>query len=384
MNQDGNRAAARSRVPRGVQPEQNGRIQCLECGGWYQGLGNHLRLSHEMDVDQYKQEHGLPASRGLVPEQLRETMRGNQRRRLEIEPGLREALTNDEQTLRARLRTGREVARTTRSRAGVQHYLRESARRSGLKRSQDIRAAKDATARALGYADLRDLLQQTAHLTARQVGPMIGESAVQVRKWRGKYDVVSTSLEHRVDQRRAEREDGLALTPPGVQPAADGRLRCLDCGRWYGSLASHVAVHGLNAGSYRQRHGLAADVSLVAEQIRQRIGRPRGSTARAGASAPDRMTRGGRPDTSDEHGSATAQPASARAAQLAGMRHLAARARVEQARGRHDGRAQELGYRDLAAFLTATAHLPRQDAAKIFGVSSAQLVRIRAGLETGS
>jgi predicted transcriptional regulator len=329
-----------------VQPERDGRIQCLECGRWYQLLGNHLRQSHAMTVDEYKEEHGLPASRGLVPEQLREIMAANQRRRLATEPGLREALTNDRATLEAWLRAGREAAARTRHRAGVRANLVESARVAGEKRSKEIRAGKDALARELGYADLRDLLQQTAHLPAHRVGPMIGESQVQVRKWRGKYGIDGTAREQNALERRAAREAGLADVPPGVQPAQDGRLRCLECGRWYANLAGHLAAHGLTPGGYRARHDLAPHTSLM------------GEARRAAAPAAADPARGRIPYQRDK---------------LDASRALANRARAEQTKARHDARARELGYRDLTHFLTATAGQPLHVVAATFGITAGRL-----------
>jgi predicted transcriptional regulator len=343
-------APRRPDVPRGVQPERDGRIQCLECGRWYRGLGNHLRNAHEITVDEYKADHGLPASRGLVPQELRETMAANQRRRLQTEPGLREALTNDRATLEARLRAGREVFARTRGREGVRANLRESARVSGQKRSQDIRADKDARARELGYLDLRDLLTQTAHLPAHRIGPMIGESRLQVTKWRGKYGIRGTGREQRGIDRRVAREAGLADVPPGVQPAADGRLRCLDCGRWYTNLAGHVAAHDLAPGGYRDRHGLSVDTSLTGE--------PRTAPAAPDTTAPVLIP--------------------AQRAKLDASRKLANRARAEQTRARHDARARDLGYRDLAHFLTATAGQPRDTVAATFGLSVSRLWHLGA------
>lgn len=42
------------------------KIQCLECGKWYRALNTHLRLSHEITVDDYRDKYGLPYQRGLL------------------------------------------------------------------------------------------------------------------------------------------------------------------------------------------------------------------------------------------------------------------------------------------------------------------------------
>lgn len=42
------------------------KIQCLECGKWYLALNTHLRQSHGMTVDEYRDNHGLPYCTGLL------------------------------------------------------------------------------------------------------------------------------------------------------------------------------------------------------------------------------------------------------------------------------------------------------------------------------
>lgn len=42
------------------------RIQCLLCGRRYKALGHHLRQSHDMTADDYKEAYGIPWTYGLV------------------------------------------------------------------------------------------------------------------------------------------------------------------------------------------------------------------------------------------------------------------------------------------------------------------------------
>lgn len=57
---------------------------------------------------------------------------------------------------------------------------------------------------------------------------------------------------------------------PGEQPERGGRLECLECGRWYRDLATHVRrTHGLPPADYRQRHGLPATLALKATYLRE-------------------------------------------------------------------------------------------------------------------
>jgi len=41
------------------------KIQCLLCGRWFRGLGNHVLKIHEITADEYKTRFGLPYNRGL-------------------------------------------------------------------------------------------------------------------------------------------------------------------------------------------------------------------------------------------------------------------------------------------------------------------------------
>jgi predicted transcriptional regulator len=43
----------------------------------------------------------------------------------------------------------------------------------------------------------------------------------------------------------------------GEQPTQTGKWQCLECGRWYLGLVGHLAgIHGLTSGEYRRRHRL--------------------------------------------------------------------------------------------------------------------------------
>lgn len=57
--------------------------------------------------------------------------------------------------------------------------------------------------------------------------------------------------------------------PPGTQPEdPQGRLQCLECGRWYRSLAAHLPKgEDMSAADYRERHGLAAGHPLVSKEL---------------------------------------------------------------------------------------------------------------------
>ena len=48
------------------------RIICLLCGKHYRALGNHLRVSHEVDIDDYKKNYGILWGKSLTCNELHE------------------------------------------------------------------------------------------------------------------------------------------------------------------------------------------------------------------------------------------------------------------------------------------------------------------------
>lgn len=371
-------------APPGVQPESGGRVQCLDCGRWYRLLGNHLRLTHGMSVDDYQEEFELPASRGLVPEDLRETMAEHGRHLFATNDRVREALTRGSAEVHLHREANLAARAATVGRAGVQAALRESARRSAEKRAKDLRADKDARARAVGYSDLVDFLQRTAHLPTEEVGRILGETGTQIGKLRRKHGVPSLGRDHLTAERRAER--ARALRPPdvprGLQPAADGRLQCLECGRWYRSLTRHIEpLHNLTVDQYRERHGLGAEVAMVAEDIRTsaraRFERMRSEHPgfRANAEGAAARLAESRPRAIAASRASARQPE-----RLAALRESVAHAvreRIRQAREKHDASARAAGYADLPDLLHRTVELRERDLAPLLGVSPGTVGRLR-------
>ncbi len=49
-------------------------IVCLICDGYYQALGNHLRLAHAWDCASYKLHYGIPKTRKLVSDRLHQKL----------------------------------------------------------------------------------------------------------------------------------------------------------------------------------------------------------------------------------------------------------------------------------------------------------------------
>ncbi|AUN40843.1 hypothetical protein ASU32_13210 [Tsukamurella tyrosinosolvens] len=51
------------------------RLQCAECGGWYRHLATHVFMAHGLLAQDYRAEHGLPASVPLVVGEISEILR---------------------------------------------------------------------------------------------------------------------------------------------------------------------------------------------------------------------------------------------------------------------------------------------------------------------
>src|SRR5574342_490768 len=140
----------------GVQPERDGMLQCLECGRWYRGLGSHI-AKHSMTAEQYRQAHGLPMSRALIPRDLSEIHSARAKRTLAANPDLREkfAVTS---SARVGLPAANRKRAQTASRPGVRAIRRRLATDAQASRLVALRQRYEDEARKVGYADLRSML----------------------------------------------------------------------------------------------------------------------------------------------------------------------------------------------------------------------------------
>lgn len=88
------------------EPESraDGRLRCELCGRWWVSLSGHIVRSHEMTVREYQIMHGLPVSRGLVSDRLRERQAERQRDVMAGPDGdrLREGIADHARAARAR------------------------------------------------------------------------------------------------------------------------------------------------------------------------------------------------------------------------------------------------------------------------------------------
>jgi hypothetical protein len=168
------RAAATFAAPVGVQPEDGGRLQCLECGREYRNLGVHVTKTHDLSGEHYRRRHELPAGRRLVAADLLAQAAARAREQYPANHGLRTG--PDERTRARSLQQARETREESASRIGSRLAM---ARRMAL-RSENIRRRTldryDELARACGYGDLGGMLSDTATLRESQVAALLGVS----------------------------------------------------------------------------------------------------------------------------------------------------------------------------------------------------------------
>lgn len=164
---------------------------------------------------------------------------------------------------------------------------------------------------------------------------------------------------------------------PGLQPEANGRLRCLECGRWYRFLPPHLGpAHEMSAAEYRERHQLPARLGLRGSDLRARAaeqGRDRYAARPDIRAAMERGRADGPVPLRYEEARRTAGRPLNRAAKRAGGQAARA-ARL----ARLDARAVALGYDDLAAYLAARSAVSEAAVAQELGCGRATVGRWRA------
>lgn len=163
----------------------------------------------------------------------------------------------------------------------------------------------------------------------------------------------------------------LAAIPAGRQPEEDGLLACLECGRWYRGLGSHVALaHEISADDYRARHELPRGRGLWAQDARDGAGRRAAERAGRYPDAVRTRLRG----TPEEVERAVA--ARRESIKRAGTQRLvrenyermgaAARSRT---RGKYDQMAVDAGYDGIDDLIRKTADEPARVIAELLPLS---------------
>jgi ROS/MUCR transcriptional regulator protein len=168
---------------KGVQPEVDGRLQCLECGSWYRALGPHLVQGEGMDPDAYRERHGLPATLPLAAADLRARWRHHTKQRRErgelptaIDPGVG--------AVARRKAVHRRVE--TASRPGVRAVHQAGIAKARTRAVSNARAALDEVAAGLGYLGWRDLIARTCHQDTGTLSRITGRDRQTITYWRRK------------------------------------------------------------------------------------------------------------------------------------------------------------------------------------------------------
>jgi hypothetical protein len=155
----------------------------------------------------------------------------------------------------------------------------------------------------------------------------------------------------------------------GTQPEADGRLQCLECGRWYRALGSHLTHgEGMTLDAYRERHGLPATLPLAAADLRSRW-RKQTRQRRASGDLPTlvdpAISATGRRNGATRHALTAARPG-VRAVHQAGIATARTRA-IANARAALDETATALGYAGWHALIVNTCHEDTGTLARLTG-----------------
>lgn len=250
-------------LPQGVQPEQDGKLLCRECGRWYRGLAQHVAHKHAIGPADYRERHGLAAGHCLQAEDLHDKRVAIGRARWDGDEEWRERFRAGGVTTAApeQLALAQAGRRASAARAGSRAALLASGERVSRVRPQRIAAEFTRLANALSYDTVEEMLSATADLTGRELARLLGVA-----------DHRAYSLRQRHGHRspgRAGRRDGAVVPAEAAQPRFEPpevrSLPCLECGRRYLFLGKHVAAaHQLSPQEYRRRHGLPADLPLHA------------------------------------------------------------------------------------------------------------------------
>jgi len=263
-------------VPRGVQPEQDGLLQCLECDRWYRQLGQHVVGKHHISADDYRRVHELPATRGLHAADILARRAETGRARWANDPALRERLVPTRTTAAERIAASREARRASAKRAGVKASAAAAGRRANAAWLTSIDQRHLATVTVLGFESFEEFWHAHAHLSNPQAARLLGISTKQAAALRARHGHRPPGrwpeghiLKHPGITKPLPAAD-LARIPAGVQPIrAGGHLACRICGRWFASLTIHLAAtHRITAAGYLAAYHLPANIVLHASAQR--------------------------------------------------------------------------------------------------------------------
>lgn len=166
--------------------DENGLLNCLECGQRCRNLETHLRYHHQITPDQYTATHGLPKTSAMMADPVRLRQQKRQYALLNSDPTALDHLRpwQDTDYLAALSRKGLPTKRETATRETVKEHLEPNWRKSTAKGHNTQHEKVEQAARTAGYTSFNDAITATAHLTRSQAATAIGVSQDTIYKWR--------------------------------------------------------------------------------------------------------------------------------------------------------------------------------------------------------
>jgi DNA invertase Pin-like site-specific DNA recombinase len=164
-------------VPSGEQPQENGRLRCLECGQWYKLLAPHLARAHGMSTGDYRQAHRLPRKLSLRAADLNERAR---------EQGL--ARYAERPDIRAHMAAGRQAVDRANTAAGTRAsaefaMVRAARRRGGQGNKAAARRSIDQRAQKLGYDSVETYFAARPGAPIARMAAELGVARSTVSNW---------------------------------------------------------------------------------------------------------------------------------------------------------------------------------------------------------
>jgi hypothetical protein len=164
--------------PSGLQPERDGRLECLECGRSFRLLPPHLGSIHGLSAAEYRQRHRLPRKLSLRASDLNETAREQGTARYSARPDIR-----------ANMAVGRQVNDRDRAVAASLEtadfaLVREARRRGGAGKRSAARRRIDERAQSCGFATIEDYLAAREGVAVAALARELGVARTTVSEWR--------------------------------------------------------------------------------------------------------------------------------------------------------------------------------------------------------
>ncbi|MFJ5952567.1 MucR family transcriptional regulator [Streptomyces noursei] len=243
----------------GTQPEEEGRLQCLECGGLYRLLAPHLAQAHHMSTAEYRQAHHLPRRLSLRSADLNERARDFGR-----------ALYSARADVRAHLDAGRTRnidAIREGSRASAHYPMVVNSRRRAAKAKQDLaRRRIDEAAQACGYRTIEDYFAARRDRPTTELAAELGISRSRAGEWRSR-------TRQAVEQITVPRP---TLPPPGTPITEQQQQRFLQMLREGIPKHEAASVLGLRTSALRRLRANDAAFCAAWDTARVLKGRPIG------------------------------------------------------------------------------------------------------------